>query len=44
MPSTSRIPLRGNLNKLVSAAGNIVPSITTLPEVVVTAREYREMI
>ena len=35
------IPLRGNLNKLISASGNIVPSITTLPEVVVTASRIK---
>ena len=35
------IPLRGNLNKLISASGNVVPSITTLPEVVVTASRIK---
>jgi len=35
------IPLRGNLNKLVSTASQVVPSITTLPEIVVTASRIK---
>ena len=35
------IPLRGNLNKLVSTSSQFVPSITTLPEIVVTASRIK---
>ena len=35
------IPLRGNLNKLVSVASQFVPSITTLPETIVTASRIK---